>query len=62
MLFPPPCGVGSFRVSATLTSGGNSLTGKPISFSVGTTALCAARYTGSTAGTPAIVLGNPKHH
>ena len=42
VLFPPPYGVGLFRVSATLTSGGSPLKGKPISFSVGKTSLCSA--------------------
>jgi hypothetical protein len=42
VIFPPPHGVGLFHVSATLTSGGKPVGGKPISFSVGKTALCSA--------------------
>ena len=96
VLFPLPYGVGLFQVRATLTSGGNPLAGKPISLSVGKTALCSAttasngtasctlspkgeiavllandytatfagdsNYAGSTASTPAILVGSGKHH
>jgi hypothetical protein len=42
VIFPPPYGVGLFRVSATLTSGGNPVAAEQVSFSVGKTALCSA--------------------
>jgi hypothetical protein len=93
VIFPPPSGVGLFRVSATLTSAGTPVAAEQVSFSVGKTALCSAptgtngtasctlnlkgeiavllansytatfggdsSYSGSTASTPAIVLGTP---
>lgn len=42
VIFPPPYGVGPFRVSATLTSAGKPVAPEQISFSVGKTALCSA--------------------
>jgi IPT/TIG domain len=54
VLFPPPYGVGLFKVSATLTSGGKPVVGRPIVFSVGTTHLCSAT-TGAT-GTASCTL------
>jgi hypothetical protein len=42
VLFKPFRGVGLRVVSATLTSGGNPVSGETISFSVGTTSLCSA--------------------
>ena len=42
VIFPPPTGVGIGRLSATLTSGGLSLVGRTIAFSLGATPLCTA--------------------